>query len=90
VTSAAALTVFQPLGIPVLFLPFVTISWVMMAAMKGFHTVPAASYTGVAVLEFDLEYGLSAHAEEAPGLPTPAQDAEAVSDPIEGELWQSK
>ena len=90
VTSAAALTVFQPLGIPILFLPFVTVSWVMMAAMKGFQTVPAASYAGVAVLEFDLEYGLSAHAEEAPGLPTPAQDTEAVSDRIEGELWQSK
>jgi urea transporter len=88
VTSAAAVTVFQPLGIPVLFLPFVTVSWVMMAAMRGFQTVPAASYVGVAVLECDLEHGLSAHAEETPGLPTPAKDTEAVSDPTEREIWQ--
>jgi urea transporter len=88
VTSAAAVTVFQPLGIPVLFLPFVTVSWLMMAAMRGFQTVPAASYVGVAVLECDLEHSLSAHAEETPRLPTPAQDTEAVSSPTEGEVWQ--
>jgi urea transporter len=90
VTSAAAVTVFQPLGMPVLFLPFVTVSWVMMAAMRGFQTVPAASYVGVAALECDFEHGLSARAEETPRLPAPAQDTEAVSDPIEGELWQQK
>jgi urea transporter len=90
VTSAAAVTVFQPLGIPVLFLPFVTVSWVMIAAMRGFQTVPAASYAGVAVLECDLEHGLSAHAEETPRLPTPAADTEAVSDPTEGVIWQQK
>jgi hypothetical protein len=73
-----------------LFLPFVTVSWVMMAAMRGFQTVPAASFVGVAVLECDLEHGLSAHAEETASLPTLAQDTEAVSDPIEGELWQTK
>src|SRR5215831_3578147 len=90
VTSAAAVTIFQPLGVPVLFLPFVTVSWVMMAAMRGFQTVPAASYVGVAVVECDLEHGLSAHSEGTPSLPTPALDTEAVSDRIEGELWQPK
>jgi urea transporter len=85
VASAAALTVFQPLGLPVLFLPFVSVSWVMMAAMRGFQTGPAASFAGFAVLECDLSF----HADEPPYLPTPAKDgATAVNDAIEGELWQ--
>jgi urea transporter len=86
VTSAAAVTVFQPLGIPILFLPFVTVSWVMMAAMRGFQTVPAASFVGVAVLECDL----STHADEPLHLPTPAEDTvTAVRDPLEGDIEES-
>jgi urea transporter len=54
VVSAAAITAFQPLGLPVLFLPFVTVSWLMMAAMGGFRRVPAASLAGVSTLEYDL------------------------------------
>jgi urea transporter len=87
VASAAAATVFQPLGLPVLFLPFVTVSWLMMAAMKGFHRVPPASFVAV------LAYDLLPHADELPRLSTPAQDTEdteAASDSMEGELWQAK
>ena len=90
VASAAAATVFQPLGLPVLFLPFVTVSWLMMAAMKGFHRVPAASFFAV------LAHDLLPHADELPRLSTPVQDSEdtegteAASDSMEGELWQAK
>jgi urea transporter len=83
VASAAAVTVFQPLGLPVLFLPFVAVSWLMMAAMRGFQTVPAASLAGVAALECDL----SPHADEPLRLPTPAEDTvTAASDLIEADI----
>jgi hypothetical protein len=61
----------------------VTVSWVMMAAMRGFQTVPTATFVGVAVLECDL----SSRADEPLHLPTPAGDTEtAVSDSIEGDI----
>jgi urea transporter len=82
VTSAAAATVFQPLGIPVLFLPFVTVSWIMMAAMKGFQTVPTTSFARVAVLECDL----SSLADEPLHLPLAEDTVTAVRDPISEDM----
>jgi urea transporter len=82
VTSAAAVTVLQPLGVPVLFLPFVTVSWIMMAAMRGFQAVPTTSFAGVAVLECDL----SSLADEPLHLPLADGTATVVRDPIEEDI----
>jgi urea transporter len=86
VANAAAVTVFQPLGLPVLLLPFVTVSWLMMAAMRGFRRVPPASFAEVAVLEYDL----LPQTDETPRLSRTAENNETTSDAMEGELWQPK
>ena len=53
VACGAAMTVFQSLGLPALFLPFVAVTWLMVAAARGLHGVSVTSHVEVAAAESD-------------------------------------